>query len=109
VDNLFMVQLQCDNGGAPARRETHDARAVLAPSKVFRPSLGSRVEETDAPTGLRVAGMRLRSLEFIARVAGQAQIILACEPAYGLRPNVVNDHPRPADSLRRPAITTSKS
>ena len=85
----LIVQAQRDNGRAPMRGETHNLRAILAPLKMFLPTIASWVEDSRLSPGLRVPRARRSAFELVAEGTTQTEVLEFSCAALCLRDDMV--------------------
>lgn len=103
-NNERVVELECLDGGPPARRQANDLRAVFTPGKVLTPTLLPRVKQRNFLTSFRVDTLPFRLLVPVTRRARQARILSGGHSPVGTRNNVVNLALEAAEPYRGLAI-----
>src|SRR5204863_2558882 len=73
---LWPVQLEGSDGGAPAWGQPNDLRSVIAPPEVLPPLLLPGIEQGNLPSCCRSRRLDSSALELVASVAGEPQVRL---------------------------------
>jgi hypothetical protein len=95
-----VIQIQSDDRRPPANGAANDLRPVLTPSKMARPALCARIEESRATTGEGILGVRLSGFVLIAHPARQPQILFLVTAPFGLGNDMLHFQ-SPIDHLLR--------
>ena len=85
-----VVEAKRDDCGPPAGSAADDSRGIVAPSKMPRPSLQARIEQSYLFTGERIESASLRLLEAVAHSTRKAEVLFIICSAGCLRNNVIN-------------------
>ena len=89
VDHLLLIHLQRCNGGATSRCQADKQGKVVAPHKMFGPTLLPRVEEGHESTVKGIRTFDLIIFVTVTRWAGQGESIQPCAPTFGPRHNML--------------------
>jgi hypothetical protein len=103
---VLIVEFKGSNCSMPTSRSTNDQGAILAPTKVFTPSLTAWIKEGYSLTAFRVNAMCLCSLVAIAQRTSQPEVLFSGGAACCQGDDMFNMHGHRSVRLRGQAITT---
>ena len=101
-----VVYVQGNHSGPPYRSQTDDFTAILAPAKVFAPSLLVWMEQWLMLVRQWIKGFDLCPLELVARMASQTQVFPYSLPTSSFGNDVVYHQARSCDGCQGMAIST---
>ncbi len=100
-----VIYIQGKYGGPPYRSQTDDFTAILAPTKVFAPSLSVWMKQRFMLVCQWIKGLNLRPLELVARMASQTQVFPYSLPTSSFGNDVVYHQARSCDGRQGMAIS----
>lgn len=105
-DDDRVIQVQGNDRGPSCWSQADDMAAILAPAKVLTPKLLARVEQRYTFACEWVVSRYLRALEFVAGVAGDAQVFPHRLAASSFRDDMVDHQTGSGDRRQGMTIRT---
>lgn len=97
LDDERVVHIEREDGSSPNTGSPEDFAPVRTPAKMIVPAMTPRMEQRDDPATYGILRRHLDPLEFVARMACQAEVFQRCRSACCFGNDVIDDQSCSAD------------